>query len=78
MAGLIDIAKELAKLDKEEAKAAKDLERTLGKLGNDKFLGSAPPEVIAKEQEKELLLQTALAKIKESRQRLAELAALAA
>ena len=52
MAGLIDKQAELARLEKEMQKIQKDLPRIEGKLSNPSFIDKAPPEVIAKEQEK--------------------------
>ncbi len=48
----IDVPQELAKLAKEREKAAKQLDAVEKKLGNSKFLESAPPAVIEKERGK--------------------------
>ncbi len=73
MSGLIDVERELLKLDREQKKIESQMQRTRGKLSNKKFLANAPAEVIAKEEEKAAAGEAALAKIKESRQRLKEL-----
>ncbi|MBU0674791.1 MAG: valine--tRNA ligase [Proteobacteria bacterium] len=73
MKGLVDVAKETARLERDGAKILKDLERTEAKLNNRKFLDNAPPEIIDKEREKQGGLQVTLDKIKESMKRLAEL-----
>ncbi len=51
--GLVDIEKELARLNKEMAELDKELVRVNGKLGNDGFLAKAPAAVIAKEKSKQ-------------------------
>ena len=52
MAGLIDPAAELARLAKRHAKALIDLQKMEGKLGNPDFAKNAPPEVVAKDQQR--------------------------
>ena len=52
LAGLIDVEKENARLNKELAALAKELARVEGKLGNAGFLAKAPEDVIAKEKAK--------------------------
>ncbi|MFZ5759629.1 MAG: valine--tRNA ligase [Thermodesulfobacteriota bacterium] len=73
LAGLIDVAKELAKLDKERQKIDKQLQQSQGKLTNEKFLANAPDDVVAKEQEKVALLAATLEKIEKGRKRLQEI-----
>jgi valyl-tRNA synthetase len=65
MAGLIDTGAELARLNKQLEKAAKDLAKVTGKLSNEKFVGKAPEAVIAKERAKQAELQTTCDKLKE-------------
>lgn len=48
--GIIDIEKEVGRLEKDLKSVEADIARTAGKLTNDKFLAKAPPEVIAKEK----------------------------
>jgi valyl-tRNA synthetase len=50
MAGLIDKAAELVRLEKEIQKIKNDLPRVEGKLNNPAFVDKAPPEVINKEK----------------------------
>lgn len=50
--GLIDVDKEMARLNKELDKLAKEIERLAKKLGNDGFLKKAPENVVAAEREK--------------------------
>ncbi|MGB3867182.1 MAG: valine--tRNA ligase [Xanthobacteraceae bacterium] len=50
--GVIDLAAERARLDKELAKADADIKRVDAKLGNAKFVANAPEEVVAEERDK--------------------------
>ncbi|MCB2216073.1 valine--tRNA ligase [Desulfofustis glycolicus] len=72
--GLVDIAGERDKLQRERAKVEIDLKKVSGKLGNEKFLANAPAEIVAKEQEKQRELEARLARISEAEQRLAAIA----
>ncbi len=72
--GLIDIDKEMAKLDKDKEKVVAQLDKVRGKLGNEKFLANAPADIVAKEQEKLDAMSAQLAKIEENIKRLRELA----
>lgn len=74
MQGLVDIDKETARLSKDRDKLTQDLQRTEGKLNNEKFVNNAPLEVVEKEREKITLLKTSLVKIEEGLARLGELA----
>ncbi|HOC58925.1 MAG TPA: valine--tRNA ligase [Smithellaceae bacterium] len=72
LVGIVDIAAEKKRLDKELAKIAKDLEQSSRKLANSDFREKAAPEVIEKEegkrksfQEKFAALESALKKLKE-------------
>jgi valyl-tRNA synthetase len=67
MAGLIDVAAERARLDKEIARRAQDVDRLRGKLGNDSFTAKAPADVVAKEREKLADGEQALATLREQR-----------
>ncbi len=71
--GLIDVEKELAKLDKEQGKIEKQLKQSQGKLNNEKFLANAPADVVTKEREKVATLTATMAKLAESRNRLQEI-----
>ncbi|MEG6614894.1 valine--tRNA ligase [Peptococcaceae bacterium 1198_IL3148] len=51
--GLIDIDKEIARLNKDLTNIEKDLQRVQGKLNNQGFLAKAPAEVIEKEKAKQ-------------------------
>ena len=50
--GLVDVQAEVTRLDKEIGKLAQEIARVSAKLSNEAFTAKAPPEVIAKEQEK--------------------------
>ncbi|MCF7822488.1 MAG: class I tRNA ligase family protein, partial [Mariprofundaceae bacterium] len=48
LAGLVDVAEELARIEKNLARAEKDVASLEGRLSNPKFAGSAPEAVVAK------------------------------
>ncbi|WP_198246540.1 valine--tRNA ligase [methane-oxidizing endosymbiont of Gigantopelta aegis] len=73
MAGLIDKAAELARLDKEIQKIEKELPRIEGKLNNPKFIDKAPADVIEKEKQKQNRLQKHLQELLEQREKIATL-----
>jgi valyl-tRNA synthetase len=52
LAGLIDAAAEVERLEKRIAKSRKDLEGIAKKLGNENFVRNAPPEVVATDRER--------------------------
>ena len=52
LAGLIDIEKEMARLRKDLANVAADLEKTRTKLANPHFLEKARPDAVSKERDK--------------------------
>jgi valyl-tRNA synthetase len=71
LAGLVDIAEEVKRLEKEIAKVRKDVDFFTKKLGNEKFVAKAPPQVLEKDrgklreaEEKMGILQESLQKIK--------------
>jgi len=57
LAGLVDLDKELARLEKEEQSIEGVLQRVRKKLSNEEFLAKAPPQVVEKEREKEAELE---------------------
>jgi valyl-tRNA synthetase len=73
LAGLVDVAEELAKLEKELDKVSRQLGKVEGKLANGKFLANAPTEVVDGEKEKQQTLHAKRAKVKESMERLQQL-----
>jgi valyl-tRNA synthetase len=63
--GLIDIEKEIARLEKDLLASGKDLQRTQGKLNNGNFLKKAAPEIVKKEKAKEVELKKAMEAVSE-------------
>ncbi|MBI5647785.1 MAG: valine--tRNA ligase [Ignavibacteriae bacterium] len=62
--GLIDITKERARLAKEIDRVEGMLRGIVSKLSNDKFVSSAPADVVEKERAKQANAETTLAKLK--------------
>jgi valyl-tRNA synthetase len=52
MAGLIDAAAELERLNKAHKKIQQEITRARAKLDNENFVRSAPPVVVAQEQQR--------------------------
>ncbi|MBC7106142.1 MAG: valine--tRNA ligase, partial [Firmicutes bacterium] len=61
LAGLIDLARERVRLERELAHVRRELDRVRGKLGSEAFVRKAPAAVVAKERarEAELVAQEA-------------------
>jgi valyl-tRNA synthetase len=70
LTGVIDLAAEKARLDKEIAKADADIKRVDTKLGNEKFMANAPEEIVEEEREKREAALARKAKIIEALERL--------
>ncbi len=68
--GVIDLAAERTRLDKEIAKADADIKRVDAKLGNEKFVANAPEEIVEEEKEKREAALARKAKILEALERL--------
>jgi valyl-tRNA synthetase len=73
MAGLIDVAKEISRLTRQREKLGADLEKSDRKLGNSSFVANAPDDVVAKEKARAEELRTAIAKIEEQLDTMADL-----
>ena len=71
--GLIDVAAEIARLEKTLQKLGKELGGLRGRLNNPKFLDSAPDEIVAEVRENLGLRENEEAQIKAAIARLAEL-----
>jgi valyl-tRNA synthetase len=67
LAGMLDIGKELERLDKEIAQAQQELARLQGKLANQNFVTRAKPEVVEKEREKLAAQEERLARLQARR-----------
>jgi valyl-tRNA synthetase len=67
MAGLIDKEAELARLGKEIDRLQGEVQRTEGKLNNEKFVGKAPAEVVEKEKAKLAEARSSLASLQEQK-----------
>tara|TARA_B110000240_G_scaffold126495_1_gene140807 strand:- start:2612 stop:5476 length:2865 start_codon:yes stop_codon:yes gene_type:complete len=74
MAGLIDINAELARLDREIDKISLEAKKLSGKLSNEKFVGNAPAEVVAKERQKLADFESSLSQLNQKRNSIAEMA----
>ena len=68
--GIIDLAAEKQRLDKEMAKADADIKRVDAKLGNAKFMENAPDEVVEEQRERRSEAEARRAKISEALERL--------
>jgi valyl-tRNA synthetase len=68
--GVIDLAAEKNRLDKEIAKADADIKRVDAKLGNEKFVANAPEEIVEEEKEKREAAVARKAKLVEALERL--------
>jgi valyl-tRNA synthetase len=67
LAGMLDIGKELERLDKEIATANQEIARLQGKLANEAFVSRAKPEVVEKEREKLTAQEERIGKLQERR-----------
>ncbi|MFQ5839752.1 MAG: valine--tRNA ligase [Candidatus Methylomirabilales bacterium] len=70
LTGVIDVTKELSRLERELQKTEKEFERLTRKLANEDFLRRAPDEVVAKEQAKLQGLRDTREKLKAHREML--------
>jgi valyl-tRNA synthetase len=68
--GVIDLAAEKTRLDKELAKADADIKRVDAKLSNEKFVANAPEEIVEEEKEKREAAVARKEKILEALERL--------
>jgi valyl-tRNA synthetase len=73
MAGLIDVAAERARLEKNQQKLSADLARIDSKLAQESFVSNAPAAVVEKERERQSALRRDLAKLDEQLKQLAAL-----
>jgi valyl-tRNA synthetase len=68
--GVIDLAAEKVRLDKEVAKADADIKRVDAKLSNEKFVANAPDDIVEEEKEKREAALERRAKLTEALERL--------
>jgi valyl-tRNA synthetase len=68
--GVIDLAAEKARLEKEAAKAEADIRRVDAKLSNEKFVANAPEDIVEEEKEKREAAVARKARILEALERL--------
>ncbi|MGF9695319.1 valine--tRNA ligase [Rhizobium sp. 0TCS1.26] len=72
LGSLIDVAAERARIEKALGKVDADTERTEKKLGNERFVANADPEVVAAERERLAELQVQRASLQTALQRINE------
>jgi valyl-tRNA synthetase len=70
LAGLVDLAAEGARLDKEIDKVRAEIAKVEAKLGNDDFLARAPDDIVAEHEERRETFQERLVKLIHARDRL--------
>ncbi|MFM9844643.1 MAG: valine--tRNA ligase [Dongiaceae bacterium] len=73
LAGVIDVAREEARLKKEIEKAGSEVSKISSKLGNEAFVAKAPPEVIEEQRERLAEATASQAKLAAALERLAAL-----
>jgi valyl-tRNA synthetase len=73
MGQLVDVAKELERIDKELEKAKKNLAGLEGKLNNESFVSRAPEAVVNAEREKASKAKDLIAQLEESKAALMKL-----
>jgi valyl-tRNA synthetase len=73
LAGVIDVAREQARLQKEMEKAGSEISKWTAKLGNEAFVAKAPPEVIEEQRERLAEATASRAKLAAALERLAAL-----
>jgi valyl-tRNA synthetase len=66
LAGLIDPAAEIKRLEKQVAEKRKQLDGTKGKLANEAFVSRAPAEIIAQQRELVADLEKQIASMEET------------
>ncbi|MEJ2273769.1 MAG: valine--tRNA ligase, partial [Woeseiaceae bacterium] len=74
MKGLIDVAAERARLDKQMDKTRAELAKASGKLANENFVNNAPAAVVTQERERVAEFERTITQLAEQLQKLDELA----
>lgn len=72
LGSLVDVAAEKSRLEKAKTKVESDITRTAAKLGNEKFVANADPDVVEAEREKLAELDQQLISLKIALQRISE------
>lgn len=75
-AGLFDVNKELARLNKQREKLEKDLVGVLGRINNKKFMDKAPPKVVAETVQQKVDAEQKVSAILEKIEQMSEMAKL--
>jgi valyl-tRNA synthetase len=73
LAGLIDVAEETQRINKQIDKVTQEIKRAQGKLNNEKFVSKAPPQLVEAEQDKLQQNTAALQELQEQLERLQNL-----
>jgi valyl-tRNA synthetase len=70
LSGLIDVEEELSRLNKEIAKAQKDIDFFSKKLSNEKFVANAPPQVLEKDRAKQAVAEEKVGILRQSMEKI--------
>ena len=65
MKGIIDVDAERARLEKQKSRVTADLQRSRGKLGNDRFVNNAPADVVTQERARAVEFEKTIAQLDE-------------
>jgi len=74
LADVIDLDAEMKRLEKSMGNLTNDIKKIDGKLGNEKFIGKAPPEVIEEQRNRKVIAEAELAKLGEALSKLQSMA----
>ena len=70
MAGIMDVDAEKARISKQRERIATDLQRSQGKLSNEKFVNNAPADVVTQEKQRVTEFERQISQLDEQLQRL--------
>ncbi len=70
MAGIMDVDAEKARISKQRERIATDLQRSQGKLSNEKFVNNAPADVVTQEKQRVTEFEQQISQLDEQLQRL--------
>ena len=73
LAGVIDVAKESERLNKEKAKLEKEIASLAGRLSNEGFIAKAPANVVEEQKARLAEAKEAAVKVEEALKRLKDL-----